>query len=90
MAVQDNLKQYNEITNINRTIFLRKWLCTHMKELHSKKIDITTFTKNFKEYITDYTDFNCVCTELEHQVFGINLKIIFGRKIVKPIGFLWF
>ena len=37
MAVQDNLKQYNEITNINRTIFLRKWLCTHIKNYIVKK-----------------------------------------------------
>lgn len=67
MAKEDNIQKFNDITKENKHKFFLKWICEHLKETYTKRIDTTTFAIHVKIYIQDYTNFNIACIDPSTQ-----------------------
>jgi len=63
MAKTDNRDKFNQIINLNKKDFFRRWLQAHMdeKDIYVKNLSLSTITHYIHCYIKDYASFNIAC-----------------------------
>jgi len=61
LAKNDNIEEYKNIIDINKTNFFNKWIYAHSTETHIKILSTNTLSNFIKIYIKDYANFHIAC-----------------------------